>query len=561
MLCRFRWVYCQLVYLRRCIPARIRHALKQLPETLDETYERTLQEIHEQNWEYAHHLFEFVAVASRPLRVEELAEFLAFDFNAGPTPTFVPDWRPEDPAQEVLSTCSSLLSIVKVHNSQVVEFSHFSVKEYLMSDRLSKSKDILSRYHVSMIPAHTIVAQACIGVLLHPDKNVSRDSLESLPLVEYAALFWLEHARVEGVSAKTQDGMKRLFDPDEPHFAAWIWVHDPIKHFLHTSSYMESTIPPQPGGSALHYAALFGMYNTVRFLVMERSQDVNACDWDKATSLHRASERGFVEVSRFFLEHGADASAQDKRMGTPFYYTSESGEVELTRLLLKHGADAAAKDDQERTPLHQASKLGVAQLLLKHGADPTAQDKLKSTPLHLASQIGSVEVTRLLLEHGVDAAVQDDRKRAPLHEALEGGHVEVAQLLLEHGADPTAQDENKITPLHLASQRGSVDVTRLLLEHGVDAAAQDDRKRTPLHEALEWGHVEVAQLLLEHGADTTAQDEHKSNPLHLASKSGSVEVTQLLLEHGTDASAQSNTNQTVVQEAEAFEISNRLLCS
>lgn len=40
MLNRFRWVFCQLDKLRRCLSPRIRQALDELPETLDETYER-----------------------------------------------------------------------------------------------------------------------------------------------------------------------------------------------------------------------------------------------------------------------------------------------------------------------------------------------------------------------------------------------------------------------------------------------------------------------------------------------------------------------------------------
>jgi hypothetical protein len=87
MLYRFRWVYCQIAYLRCCLPGRIRQALAELPETLDETYERTLQRINEANWEFAHRLFQFVSVASRPLRVEELAELLAFDFKTAPIPS------------------------------------------------------------------------------------------------------------------------------------------------------------------------------------------------------------------------------------------------------------------------------------------------------------------------------------------------------------------------------------------------------------------------------------------------------------------------------------------
>jgi hypothetical protein len=40
---RFRWVYCQLDNLRRCVPSSIRKALDELSTTLDETYERALR--------------------------------------------------------------------------------------------------------------------------------------------------------------------------------------------------------------------------------------------------------------------------------------------------------------------------------------------------------------------------------------------------------------------------------------------------------------------------------------------------------------------------------------
>jgi hypothetical protein len=109
---RFRWVECQVVYICGCIPACIKQALAELPDTLDETYERTLREINKADWEFAHRLFQFVAVAARPLRVEELAELLAVDFKAGPIPKLHEGWRLPDPADVVLSKCSSLLVIV-----------------------------------------------------------------------------------------------------------------------------------------------------------------------------------------------------------------------------------------------------------------------------------------------------------------------------------------------------------------------------------------------------------------------------------------------------------------
>ena len=136
---RFRWVYCQLDYLGKCLPGRVQHALDELPETLDETYERTLHEIDDTNWEFAQRLIQCVAVVSRPLRVEELAEFLAFDFKAGRIPRFREDWRVEDPLEAVLSTCSTLLSLVNVEDSQVIQFSHFSVKEFLTFVRFGEN--------------------------------------------------------------------------------------------------------------------------------------------------------------------------------------------------------------------------------------------------------------------------------------------------------------------------------------------------------------------------------------------------------------------------------------
>jgi hypothetical protein len=46
---------------------------------------------------------------------------------------------------------------------------------------------IISRYHVSMTPGHTIVAHVCLGILLHFDESITCDSLKNLPLVKYAA--------------------------------------------------------------------------------------------------------------------------------------------------------------------------------------------------------------------------------------------------------------------------------------------------------------------------------------------------------------------------------------
>ena len=141
LLSRFRWVFCQLEALRHCFPSNLRQFLNKLPDTLDETYERMLRGINKARADDAYRLLQCLTVAVRPLSVEELAEILAFDFqtsNSEGVPALKEDWRWDNQEEAVLSTCSSLISIVNNGGSRVVQFSHFSVKEYLTSPRLGR---------------------------------------------------------------------------------------------------------------------------------------------------------------------------------------------------------------------------------------------------------------------------------------------------------------------------------------------------------------------------------------------------------------------------------------
>ena len=122
LLYRFRWVFCQLDALQHSFPQNIRQYLNELPDTLDDTYDRILKGINKAQRDDAHRLLQCLTVAVRPLLVEELAELLAFDFQAstGGIPTLKEDWRWDDEEEAVLSICSSLITIIPRGNSRVV---------------------------------------------------------------------------------------------------------------------------------------------------------------------------------------------------------------------------------------------------------------------------------------------------------------------------------------------------------------------------------------------------------------------------------------------------------
>ena len=485
-------MFCQFDYLRNCIPSlpgSIRRALDELPESLDETYTRILEEIKEQKWECAHRLFQCVAAASRPLLVSELAQFLAFKSEAGSTPTFPPDCRLEDLSDTVISTCSSLLAVAKpVDGPPVVQFPHFTAKEYLTSARLAKAKDKLSRFRISMTQAHTIAAQGCLGILLYLDKNVSKDSLKKFPLAEYAAEHWVGHARFKSVSSTVQDEINRLFDPRRHHISVWVWIYDPEDPRRRSG---RSERPIKARATPLHYAASCGMYDVAEFLIVVHSQNVNAQGFDKKeTPLHVASRRGHVDVVRLLLEHGASAEAQDDDKCTPLLLASQFGYSEVVQCLLEHGANKEARDHKNRTPLLLASYDGheeLACILLKHNADTEARDYRKRTSLLLASLYGHVELVRILLKHNADKEAQDCDLHTPLLLASQYGHVEVARVLLEHKADTKAQDRFGSTAYLLASQGGHVELAKALLKSGADTEARKHRRRPPLiHSVGRW---------------------------------------------------------------------------
>ena len=543
MNCRFRWVDCQLGYLRRSFPGRIRHALEELPKTLDETYDRALKEIDEASWEVAHRLLQVVAAAARPLRVEELAQFLGFDFATGPIPKFCGAWLLEDPVDAVLSATSSLLTIVDVQGSPVVQFSHFSVKEFLTSPRLAKANDnILHRYHISVTYAHTLAARACLGILLHLDKAIARGDLERIPLAEYAAEHWVDHAQFEDVSRTVEDGMKRLFDPKKYHFSVWVWIHDLEDRYWRRENRGER--PSDPRGTPLHYAALCGLDVIIKCLIIEHSQDLDTQCFDhKSTALHLASSRGHVEAIRVLLDNGADVNTQNKYKSTPLHMASIGGHAEAVHLLLERGANATLKNKDGNRAVGLAyqsghSKTARAFLEFGHGGSWVKSNINKWPPLNRALFDGNIELTRDLLERGAELTAQAHDELIPLQAASLGGHTEAIRFLLEQGVDMTAQNTYGLPPLLLASLAGHVDVVHILLEHGADATARGPTMSTSLHMASFGGHIGVVRILLQHGADSTTQNNQGWTSLHLASFGGNVEIVRLLLEHGADPQAQ-----------------------
>ena len=382
------------------MPSSIRKALDELPVTLDDTYERILQNIPKQKWQHAHRLFQCMVAAIRPLRVEELGEIFAIGFGPNVTPSLVEDWRPVNAEEAVFSACSTLITIIidsDDEGSKIVQFSHFSVKEYLTSDRLETSIVVnIRQFYIPLEPAHTTLARACLAVLLKLDGRADEERLAEFPLALYAAQNWVDHAKFENVASQVQNAMEDLFNPTRSHLRTWIRIHNVYR-------YSRTFVDDFPSSPALYYAALCGFKDLVKHLIVTHTLDVN--------------EKGTFNW-------------------TPLYAASGGGDVDIARVLLAYGADVNAPSIYNETPLHWASYGGhpeVAQLLLEHGA--ALNGLTKWTPLHVAVQQRELEVARLLLDHGADVRIRNDFGLTPFQLATRDGYHDFAQLLRDHGAE------------------------------------------------------------------------------------------------------------------------------
>ena len=563
-------MFCQLEVLRHCLAPSLRRQLNELPKSLDETYERVLKEIESTHQgRHARRLLACLAVAIRPLSIVELAEVLAFDLDAAEAevPAFHAEWRWEDQEQAVLSACSSLISVVDGDDSRVVQFSHFSVKEYLMSNRLASACGDISLYHILPEPAHLKLAHTCLGVLLNSDNCVDEESEErsskygakspdmakKLPLLMYSAEHWVSHAEVGNVASFLKDAIETLFDINKPYFLAWIRKHDIDRQF---------PWPPSRVLNPLYCAALCGFRDLVQHLVVKHPEHLNQWDGIVGYPLVAALSRKHFRVAELLVEKGAYINVRGNAPLCQLIQYSSDDPVDAVQFLLKRGADVNATEENLRTPLFLATLMGhlkVAQMLLEQGAEVDPGDKDGQSPLHLVSN-----------------------RTAPEHQGEdEGGRSTFARILVERGADAKAHDRRNATPLHFASYHGRPEIVQLLLDHGANVQSEDILGRSPLHEVslgafryrshpFRTTHISsrvyhpqkavgVALLLLERGADVNALDEDHATPLHLASSHGLLEIAQLLLDHGATANTENVYGQTplhVVSRDEHFSYEN-----
>ncbi len=477
-----------------------------------------------------------------------MAELFAVDECEGSI--FDSEKRLADPS-DVLEICSSLVTCIDTNDDhakaydnddsgeaaalsstkQKVQLAHFSVKEYLVSDRIRTGS--AASYSIDETRSHIDIGETSLSCLLMYDVAFYSDSddfSKSMPLARYAAEYWFKHLAMGG--GNVPDAAIDLFSSTEK-MRIWTCLYDLDVEITNqiTASELEA--------SPFYYAVLTGLERLVRLLV-----EVNK------GRVQQKIQDGCVELEDHNAARAVASSHPQKfvnpiggRLHTPLQVAAWTGQQAIVELLLEQDADpnlySRGKGGSALSAAVHGGFLSIVELLLSNGAD--VHEGL-SAGSENGQYIGSEDddtsesVFSPFIDPPsdvVDRRAKGQGRETALFEAVSRDHAKIVNLLLDRGAMPnTRNGEEGRTALHEACNRGHTDIVQVLLRKGALVTKTDLQGRTPLTQAClsrEANDKELVRMFLEAGADFDRFDPSTGSALRAATIKGRESIVRLLL--------------------------------
>lgn len=249
--------------------------------------------------------------SDRPLRIEELVDAIAVQPDA--RPSFDPNNRMPEP-RDILRICSSLVvCIQRPYKYREVEFisadnnnqdgemgvaelqlAHFSVKEYLVSDRIT------SPFSNCLADGTTraSLATLCLAYFSDLDHSLSPDKLQArFAFSQYCARYWTGYAKVvDGDDERLQVRILEFLSDRENGYLTCYNLYDPEQPWSSDNTERKTDKP-----ACLYYTSLIGLVTSVGAL-LDKGADVNAQGGDNGNALQAASYEGHDEIVQMLSE-------------------------------------------------------------------------------------------------------------------------------------------------------------------------------------------------------------------------------------------------------------------
>ncbi|KAF5531632.1 ankyrin repeat [Fusarium phyllophilum] len=542
----FQYLVCQFEVLQHCnSEASVLSALNDLPTGLDETYNRLLIGLNSKFEGQILGSLKWLALSRRRLRLKELAEI--FIFRPETVTKIHKTERLFDP-WAILKHFPSLVTTEEdeewndetddLETMTFVRLAHFTVKEYLISERIKEIPRELW--------THGIIRLAELAL------SMSTEGLREI-------LFHGQFGNMWRASDRVPNFMQRPYC-----YTAAIESLELTKLLLQKGSWTRRFMIQEDLDLALREAAESGHIETVRFILSECTNSNNIT----GSALQAAAYRGHLAVMKLLLDNGADIDAHDDIFGSALEAAAKGINLAALKMLLGRGANVQeagcpvscliaayeTTDHDDVTECTQALKL-----LLDKGADINRKCTRHGGALHAAIRAWLKEGTRaffdFVIRHNANIELDDGHNGTPLQaacvcpNALTGSIVddsrskEAVLALLRLGADPNTQGGQYGNALQKAcyqtqERSGVVDI---LLAKGAEINRKGGCYGTALHAACAKPSPEFVNILLSRGADVHIHGGEYGSVLQAATSvhhhpNETAHIVQKLLDSGADVS-------------------------
>ena len=364
---RFRWVQCQVDHIRTLRTANdVKHALGRLPPTLDQTYDNILLSVPQEDRELLNRALRLVVFSARPMQLREVAEAVIIEPGTSKIDEDDRLQRPED----LLDIGKNLFvqNHTKYPMAQFLELAHYSVKEYLISERIKKGQAAafaIDKTRAELDNATCLLTYLGLevfedtwhafdaetwesadrrGVHLEVDflTRQYEQRLEEYPLLLYAAQnCFRHHCKPEAVQRMVSSLVRKLFSaPRSGRFQNMTYTCvynplDPVASYARLFRY-----------SLISVAARFNLPIIVQdLLVAGMHADYLSPKPDRIesfpegqTALYRAADFGYTDLCKILIDTGANVQGT-MSYDCPLSAAARGGKPAIVRMMLDAGAD------------------------------------------------------------------------------------------------------------------------------------------------------------------------------------------------------------------------------
>jgi ankyrin repeat protein len=541
-----------------------------LPPSLHLLYEELLNRYNDADIKLLRNIFAWLTTSSRPLTVEEMRLAVSLDrveSLAGAHNNMVGEAR-------LRSICPSLITVDATRH---VQFTHQSVKDFLLSSETSP------RYQQRLVELHSSIATCCLRCFTLPDfdakavrtriSSIEPNSSEEMhdvskecELLLYACKNWPYHARMAGRNQSVWQAFQDLCRAPKS-LQLWTMLY-PYDGSLKSQQiwYERRNKPEIP--PPLHIAVYLGNRYFMENIIASGG-DINerykreAPDSDWTLSIPDGTVLQFPDLDTdtvaFLIENGADPTIKNKNGCTPLLQAINDRDEKHCATLLASG-DArfirGSDDVHSSSVLLNAMDMQLRSVVTSILNDPQvdlysqAFLRLEATssgiyvtgPLEHACLFGMEAMARLLFAHPrvLGAQKRKDEEYPGVNPTslafitlLQGWEDLTLEAMVKFPCElETDLDKDRRTLLHHAVIEQWHEVLEECLARMPRSKVNmmDKNGMSPLHYAASTRNWYAAKRCLESGAQPRLEDNYGRTPAHVAAEVGSQRVLNYILE-------------------------------